>query len=88
VILRRTSGADTVLSIVRLTGAGAVTIDGPALGSGASATPWTCVLSTEDPAFSTDPIPPVIDGNHGRLVVTFARPAAVVLSSRSGQVSG
>jgi maltooligosyltrehalose trehalohydrolase len=88
VILRRTSGADTVLSIVRLTGAGAVTIDGPAPGNGASATPWTCVLSTEDPAFSTDPIPPAIDGNHGRLVVTFARPAAVVLSSRSGQVSG
>jgi maltooligosyltrehalose trehalohydrolase len=87
VVLRRTRGPDAMLCVVRLTGAGTVTIDESAPWSGTSATPWISVLSTEDPAFSTDPMPPVMDWSGGRLVVTFARPGAVVLGSHSGGVS-
>jgi maltooligosyltrehalose trehalohydrolase len=67
-------GGPTFAVCVRLRGAGAV-----AIGKGEVGDP---VLTTEDPAFATDPKPVRIDRREG--TIEFARPGAVVFVWRRG----
>jgi maltooligosyltrehalose trehalohydrolase len=61
--------------VVRLRGAGPVTLSGEAGHAG------EVVFSTEEPAFVPDPQPPVIATAGADLILTFRRPGAVLLRS-------
>ncbi|HXE81289.1 MAG TPA: malto-oligosyltrehalose trehalohydrolase [Vicinamibacterales bacterium] len=77
-IAMRREGAGTAVVIVRLRGAGAVTVP-PELSSPAA--PDHVALTTEEPAFAEDPAPPAITSSaHGRLQVAFSRPGAVLFT--------
>jgi maltooligosyltrehalose trehalohydrolase len=80
--LRRGSSEGAQVNVlVRLRGSGTVSLEGRnALGPAAGRS-WHCVLTTEEPPFTTDPSPPRIDLSGRAPVVDFSRPAAVVLKS-------
>ena len=83
VVIRRTAGPDTIVSVVRLTGAGTVDLGGPAVpGLPGHALRWTCLLTTEDSTFSPDPMPPVVEWPDEGPIVRFERPSAVILQAR------
>jgi maltooligosyltrehalose trehalohydrolase len=69
------AGERALLVIVRLRGAGPVEPAPPPGGRHR----WSPVLSTEDPAFTEDPRPALIDLFGASPVLDFARPGAVVL---------
>jgi maltooligosyltrehalose trehalohydrolase len=72
VAVRRSVEDAAAIIVVRLSGAGRVSLD-RVLGDGApGASAWTVALDSEDARFAADPAPPQID---------FARPAAVVLTA-------
>ena len=62
-------GARAWLIVARLKGAAPVTVEGR----------WELILDTEDPAFSPDPMPTRLDRLESATVVSFERPAAVIL---------
>jgi len=74
IALERSSGEDSLLVLVRLAGADAErrTIAGR----------WRLLLSTEEPAFSADPLPPDLDLADRTVAVRFRRPGAIVLKRR------
>ena len=74
IVRREASAARTVVTVVRLHGAGMSRV--PVSPSGA----WEVVLTTEDADVTTDPTPP--DITLDRPTVRLARPGAVVLASR------
>jgi maltooligosyltrehalose trehalohydrolase len=84
-VLQRTAGRDAIVNVVRLAGAGPVDLDALNVPGPSRRPPgWTCLLTTEDPAFSPDPLPPDIAWrSDAGPVVTFARPAAVVFRIRA-----
>jgi maltooligosyltrehalose trehalohydrolase len=71
-IIRREAGGREVLAVIRLRGAGAVDL-GAWLADGG----WQTVLTTEDPRFATDGVPPAID--LAGAAIRFERPGAVLL---------
>ena len=71
----REEGNERFVIVVRLTGAGTVTVDTGAPCSGA-----TTVLTTEDPPFAIDPQPMRVDTVRGRIEIVFHRPGAVILA--------
>jgi maltooligosyltrehalose trehalohydrolase len=77
VLLRREGDGEGVLVVVRLTGAGPVSIDTELSGTSAR-----MMLSTEEPRFAVDPRPPEIRLDGKRIEVLFHRPGAVVLGFR------
>jgi maltooligosyltrehalose trehalohydrolase len=77
-IRRRARNGDLVLVVVRLRGTGSVDL-GPI---GSEAQPWALVLSTEAPAFTTQPAPPSLALAGDAPVVRFSGPAAVILRAR------
>jgi maltooligosyltrehalose trehalohydrolase len=81
VVRRSAPPAHTLLIVVHLRGADAVTVERPAEGGAA----WERVLSTEDPEFSAEPVAPDVDFRRPEPVLHFARPGAVILrrSTRS-----
>jgi maltooligosyltrehalose trehalohydrolase len=83
IVIRRTAGPDTIVSVVRLTGAGTVDLGGPAVpGLPDHALRWTCLLTTEDATFSLDPMPPVVEWPDEGPIVRFERPSAVIFQAR------
>ena len=61
------------LVVVRLSGAGAVSVE--ATGEHAAQT----VLATEDPRYAPDSMPLAVRHDHGRTIVEFRRPGAAIL---------
>jgi maltooligosyltrehalose trehalohydrolase len=71
----RGEGTERFVIVVRLTGAGTVTVDTGAPRSGAAT-----VLTTEDPRFAIDPRPMQVETDRGRIAIVFHRPGAVILA--------
>jgi len=79
----RQPGRDPLLVVVRLGGAGVLESGEPDAEAEGREPAWRVLLSTEDPAFTTDPRPPVlgpvgVGSHHPR--VAFGRAGAVVLT--------
>jgi maltooligosyltrehalose trehalohydrolase len=76
------TGADPVLVVVRLGGAG--TLESPEDAAAASDVDpfWRVLLTTEDEEFTSEPRPPVLGKGAGRPRVAFRRAGAVVLTRR------
>jgi maltooligosyltrehalose trehalohydrolase len=72
-VVRREAGAERFYVVVRLRESGSVIVEGM---TGAS---LELVLSTEDPRFAADPVPPRIEAAGDRVSVHFARPGAAIL---------
>jgi maltooligosyltrehalose trehalohydrolase len=88
IAIQRTIGIDTIVSVVRLTGAGTVDLGGLGLpGMPTRPVRWTCLLTTEDSAFSRDPMPPRVAWPDKGPVVHFARPSAVIFQARPPEVA-
>jgi maltooligosyltrehalose trehalohydrolase len=75
IVMRREEGNERFVIVVRLTGAGTVTVD-----TGAPCTGATTVLTTEDPRFAFDSRPMRVDTDRGRVEIVFHRPGAVILA--------
>ena len=79
-LLRREgSSGDRLLIVARLRGSGAVELargPGVELPEGGR---WEVVLTSEDPAFAPDPMPPHVDLTRRAPTIDFARPSTVVL---------
>jgi len=69
-----------LLLVVRLSGKGPARLDPAELGLPQAAS-WREALSTEDERFAADLCPLRMEQDAGRLVVTFARPGALVLTA-------
>ena len=74
--LRRTARGSDLLVVVRLRGAGRVTIPPPARGRR-----WRVLLSTEHRRFCSDPAPPETNLSRNPPTIRFFRPGAVILES-------
>ena len=75
-VLYGAADAPALAVVARLAGAGRV---GVPVGGGARR-PWQLVLTSEDPGFSRDARPPIVeDAPGGRLAVGFDGPAAIVV---------
>jgi maltooligosyltrehalose trehalohydrolase len=83
-LLRRSSpDGETLLIVVRLRGPGVVSLENrPELGR-LSWDRLELVLTTEDPPFAVDPMPPQIERSPGGPVVRFRRPGALVIRIKS-----
>lgn len=79
VLVRRRQSSWQLL-LVRLRGAGAVSLRDEALA--AADLGWTLLLSTEDPRFAPAALPVAVAHSDGALVARFARPGAVILELR------
>ncbi|QEH34646.1 Malto-oligosyltrehalose trehalohydrolase [Aquisphaera giovannonii] len=80
-LLRHDPGEGRSLALVaRLKGTGAVPV--PAL-AGEDQPRWTVLLTTEDPPFAPDPMPPRIDVGGPGPTIQFDRPGAVLLAAES-----
>lgn len=66
--------------VVRLRGAGAISLAG---WLGSADRRWEVVLTTEDPGFTPDPMPPHVAHVGADLTITFARPSAVLLGAEA-----
>jgi maltooligosyltrehalose trehalohydrolase len=75
IVQRGAPGARRVLAIVRLGASAPLRVDLPSSPSGA----WTPILTTEDTAFTDDPMP--VELGPAAMGVRFARPGAAVLVS-------
>jgi maltooligosyltrehalose trehalohydrolase len=75
-------GADPVLVVVRLGGAGTLEAEeDPPRPSGADPS-WRVLLTTEDEEFTSEPRPPVVGAGSARPRIAFRRAGAVVLTRR------
>ena len=83
ILLRREpeDGSPMLWLVVRLKGAGSVTLAG--LTAAPEAT-WDVVLSSEEPRFATDPMPPTVETSGPAIQVRFERPTALLLRARPG----
>ncbi|MGH9140362.1 MAG: malto-oligosyltrehalose trehalohydrolase, partial [Vicinamibacterales bacterium] len=89
IALRRESPDGDFLVMVRLHGAGRVNLGHTWVGVGAgestkSAAGWSIVLTSEDEAFSGDPVPIELEQTSESCFLTFGRPSAIVLR-RTGE---
>ncbi|WP_406695528.1 malto-oligosyltrehalose trehalohydrolase [Singulisphaera sp. Ch08] len=79
-LIRRSSpDGETLLIVVRLRGAGEVRLEH---GATRGLTSWDnleVALTTEDPPFADDPIPPILDWTRDTLSIQFRRPGALIL---------
>ncbi len=75
-------GTPPTLVVARLGGDGVVGARGPGLA--AAGNEWRILLSTETPAFTSDPCPPSLDSSGVPPRVLFRRPGAVVLVPATG----
>ncbi|MEZ5287378.1 MAG: malto-oligosyltrehalose trehalohydrolase [Vicinamibacterales bacterium] len=73
----RTAPDQVLAVIVRVRGAGEVSLATVPTSPGRAQGRWHVRLTTEDPAFSPDPHPPILD--EAGESIRFARPAAVIL---------
>jgi maltooligosyltrehalose trehalohydrolase len=78
-LLRAAREGPTLLAVCRLQGSGSADLGGHATRKQLALKCWEVVLTTEDPAFSPDPLPPRIDLTGAAPVIHFARPSAVLL---------
>ncbi len=78
IIMRRTTAASGLMTVVRLHGAGAMSLD-TVCGYDAGPAGWTYVLSTEDAAFTLDPRAIRVESMGAQAAIHFDRPGAVVL---------
>ena len=79
IAIRRRLPPTTFLIVARLKGAGAVDLSNvPGRTPGRVPADWAIALTSEDPAFSDDPAPPVL-AVEPALTVRFARPSAMIL---------
>ena len=76
ILMRRESGTERLLVVVRLAGAGPARIDTDSARRSAS-----IVLTTEEPRFAVDPRPPEIRIERKSVEILFHRPGAVILAS-------
>ena len=84
IAMRRDGARSSILVVARLAGFGVVTLDDDWIGArlipGDSALgAWQPVLTTEDQPFSTEPLPPIVDGSQLLATIRFIGPAAIVL---------
>jgi maltooligosyltrehalose trehalohydrolase len=77
VCVRRGTAAGAAVLIARLRGSGTVVVPREYAPDCSSR---DVVLSTEDAAFTADPVPPAIAAADGEIRIAFARPGAVVIS--------
>ena len=83
IVFRRSAErGDAVWTVARLAGAGDVDLGAIGAGELVESSEWDVVLTTEDPMFALDPVPPVIDRQPGGPIVRFGRPGAVILKTR------
>ena len=80
--LRRTARGSDLLVVVRLRGAGRVTIPPPARGRR-----WRVRLSTEHRRFCSDPAPPETNLSRNPPTIRFFRPGAVILETVPDRVT-
>ena len=78
---REVEGGPALAVVVRLRGAGAVDLTGLL---DVVEREWEVILSTEDPSFAPDPVPPVVDLSGDRASIRFGRPSAVYLRATTG----
>jgi maltooligosyltrehalose trehalohydrolase len=81
VLVRTANEAEALVVVVQLQGAGAVDLQTAGIGSWDPS--WEQLLSTEDPQFSPDPMPPAIGPSGTAARVRFQRPGALILRRRS-----
>ena len=75
-------GEGRILAVVRLAGRGRSELEPPRERRRAGG--WRLALSTEDPAFAGDPMPPEMDLRKPRLLISWQRAGAVVLTDQAG----
>jgi maltooligosyltrehalose trehalohydrolase len=81
VLVRTANEAEALVVIVQIQGEGAVDLQ--AAGIGRWNPSWEQILSTEDPQFSLEPMPPAIDLRGTAPHIHFRRPGALILRRRS-----
>jgi maltooligosyltrehalose trehalohydrolase len=79
VALRRTDGKDVFWIVVRFKLAGTVRLDSIGCFGDDLGAAWTVALTTEEPLFAPDPLPPVIDAGGAAPVIEFKRAGGVIL---------
>lgn len=77
VLLRRESGGERMLAVIRFLGAGSVKLQDSPLFQSPPDSPWRVGCTSEEDQFAADPSPPRIELPY----VHFARPGAVLLFS-------
>jgi maltooligosyltrehalose trehalohydrolase len=79
VVVRRSAGTSTFWIAARLRGAGTIDFGGVPADRLPGTERWEMVLTTEEPAFSLDPLAVRADAGGGPLRVTFGRPGAAIM---------
>ena len=81
IALRRSGGGEVFWIVVRFRSAGTVRLD-QAEDVGTRRSGWDIALTTEDPLFSPDPLPPLVDADDAIPVIHFRRAGGVILRRR------
>ncbi len=82
VALRRGEGTSVFWVVARFRSGGTVRLDVVAESAGDAGSGWDVVLTTEEPLFAGDPLPPDIDAGGEIPVIHFKRAGAVILKGR------
>jgi maltooligosyltrehalose trehalohydrolase len=77
-VIRREEQGQVFWVAARLKGSGSINLAPLAEARGDEKGEWTVLLSTEEPLYAADPVPPQIDPQPGGPVIFFARPGAVI----------
>lgn len=78
-LLRQSETMPSLCLVARLKGSGAVDLGATSVSDHLIGRRWELVLSTEDPSFALDPMPPTLELGGPAPRVHFARPSAVIL---------
>jgi maltooligosyltrehalose trehalohydrolase len=79
VALRRSDDTDVFWIVVRFRTPGTVRLAGAAASDADFDSAWSVVLTTEEPLFCADPMPPDVDLGGTAPAIEFKRPGAVIL---------
>jgi maltooligosyltrehalose trehalohydrolase len=79
IVIRRADQDDVFWIVARLKGSGTIDLGPLVEARGERQGEWTLVLSTEEPAYASDPVAPQIDWRPAGPTVHFSRPGAVIL---------
>ena len=82
IALRRGDEKDVFWVIARFKSGGMVRLDVITESDAAAGSAWDVALTTEEPLFAPDPLPPDVDLDGGAPVVRFQRAGAVILKGR------
>jgi maltooligosyltrehalose trehalohydrolase len=82
VALRRSEGKAVFWVVARFRSGGTVRLDMIAESESEAGSGWDVVLTTEEPLFARDPLPPDVDVGGKIPVIHFKRAGAVILKSR------